>query len=178
MTDARVREAAPAPIDPGTLRWLSPAFVAAEPSSEAGALGHAFRIRERWFLIPADLPAEVSPRLFCARLPFTQPWCLGLANFRGELVPVYDLGALLADSGPQSGRYLLILGRRDARAALSIDEITVVTVPAEAETEVTSPLPNLPGELICRGLSVEGRTYAELDLGGLMSLLARLAGVL
>ncbi|MBK1716423.1 chemotaxis protein CheW [Thiocystis violacea] len=174
--DPQARETERAPLDPETLRWFAPAVATEDPGLDAGRIAHAFRIGEYWFLIPMDLPAEVSPPLFLARLPFTKPWCLGLANFRGELVPVYDLGALLAGGGVSARGYFLVLGERDARAALRIDEITVIRLAAEASAQLQPPWPGLPEDLILRGLDVEGIRYAELDLGGLLSRLARHAG--
>ncbi|NEV64189.1 chemotaxis protein CheW [Thiorhodococcus minor] len=160
---------------PAGLRWLSQPLEG-EDGEQAAAIAHAFRIGERWLLIPMDLPAEVSPVMASAKLPFTKPWCPGLANFRGELVPVYDLSMLF--EGVAAGGLFLILGPRDARACLRIDEITVITVPADLAPEPLVALPNLPDELVCLGLSLEGRTYIQLDLGGLLGLLAQRASLL
>ncbi len=172
-------EARPVLADPETLRWFAPTFADEEPDRETGgALANAIRIRERWFLIPADLPAEVSPKRFCARLPFCKPWCLGLTNFRGELVPVYDLGGLIDGGGAATGGYFLVLGHGNARACLCIDEITVVTIPPDTRVESQSTLPNLPDALVCAGIEVEGTLYAEVDLGGLAGILAEQASML
>ncbi|NEX19298.1 chemotaxis protein CheW [Thiorhodococcus mannitoliphagus] len=176
MSLALASQAASTLAHPADLRWLSRAFAEDETEEASQAIAHAFRIGERWFLIPMDLPAEVSPAIMSARLPFTQPWCLGLVNFRGELVPVYDLGLLLKEGA--GGGLFLILGQRDARACLPIDEITVVTVPADLTPGSLDGLPNLPDELVCLGLTLEGRTYIELDLGGLLGLLAQGASLL
>lgn len=177
MSLASAGQAASTLAHPADLRWLSQALEGEDgEEASAAAIAHAFRIGERWLLIPMDLPAEVAPAMVSAKLPFTKPWCLGLTNFRGELVPVYDLGLLFEEAGASA--LFLILGQRDARACLRIDEITVVTVPADLEPRPISGLPNIPDDLVCLGLTVEGRTYIELDLGGLLGLLARRASLL
>lgn len=176
MTDAQARETAGL-LDPERLRWFTPELADEGGGEGVGAVAHAFRIGERWFLVPMDLPAEACPAMFCARLPFTRPWCLGLANFRGELVPVYDLGGLIDNAAGRRSRYFLVLGRRDARACLCIDEITTVRIPVDASPQNLPPLPNLPEGLPCQGLRVDGETYAEVDLGGLLTILAGRAGL-
>ena len=161
----------PALADPACLPWLSPPLQDADGQVTQEAVAHAFRIGRRWLLIPMDLPAEVAPVVATARLPFTLPWCLGLANVRGEVVPVYDLGRLLEEDSHR--RLLLVLRQRAARAALCIDEITLVRVPTEVRPRPLSTPPNLPDALTCLGLELGGRVYLQLDLGGLLTILAQ-----
>lgn len=144
------------------------ADVPLEPEND----GHAFRIGERWFLIPMHLPAEIVHTLKCAPLPFTARWCLGLANFRGELVPVYDLAARLEDGARCAGPYDLILGGRDQRAGLRIDELRVIQIPNRDPDLPLAPLPGLPAALVCRGLAIADTIYTALDLIELLDLLA------
>lgn len=171
MTDAQ-----PSRVDPAQLRWFSQTLHGQEADDETAAIGHAFRIGERWLLIPMGLPAEVTPMIGLAKLPFTKPWCRGLANFRGELVPVYDLSRFLAQQ--VTGTLLLVLGDRDCRACVCIDEITVIRAVADAHSSPLNPFVELPEDLACLGLELEGQTYLQLDLGGLLKMLARWASVL
>lgn len=176
MRAPETKPVGPAPLHPAELCWLSPA-IEAEDGEEAGqGMAHAFRVGARWFLIPMDLPAEVAPVTSGAKLPFTAPWCLGLVNFRGALVAAYDLSRVFGEA--PSGRLFLVLGQRDARAALLIDEITVITLPLDARTAPSTPLPNLPGELPGQALELDGKVYIQLDLSGLLRLLAQRATLL
>jgi hypothetical protein len=145
---------------------------------DAGEIRHAFRIGQRWFLIPPELPAEACEPLACTRLPYTKAWCLGLANFRGDPVPIYDPQALWGDCDTGAGGYFLIVGQRDARAGLRIDEITGISVPVPAHHAPLPPLPGLPPALAHHGLTVDAITYAEIDPGALLALLAAGASVL
>lgn len=144
-------------------------------AAPAGEFRHAFRIGTRWLLIPLGMPAEVYPPLPCARLPFTQHWCLGLASFRGDVAPVYDLAALLGERSANPSRYLLALGRREACAALGIDDITGITVPPDTPTTPPPPLPEPLSELAQHSLTVDAVPYLDSDLGGLLVLLAQRA---
>ncbi len=143
-----------------------------DTDGEAGEFRHAFRIGARWFLIPTGMPAEIFPPLPITRLPFTHGWCLGMASFRGEPAPVYDLGARLDEHRPGPGRYFLLLGPRDAGAALCIEEATGIRVPPEA---ATAPPPALPAPLadLARGsLALGAAHYNEIDLPALLGVLA------
>ncbi|WP_295388083.1 chemotaxis protein CheW [uncultured Thiodictyon sp.] len=175
---SEVAAPADAPAEPQAWPWLPAILDAPDSTQPIGDFRHAFRIGQRWLLVPAAMPAEVYPPLPCAGLPFTHPWCLGLASFRGDLAAVYDLGALVDERTPDVGRYFLLLGRRDSCAALCIDEINGITVPPDTLTAPPPPLPGLPSEL-ARGVLVVDRTsYVEVDLVGLLGLLAERASLL
>ncbi|MFT5445299.1 MAG: twitching motility protein PilI [Gammaproteobacteria bacterium] len=56
-----------------------------------------------------------------SRLPNTHSWCLGLANVRGQLVPVFDLAQWQNQPVPESGRMTLVIGADDQAAATLVD---------------------------------------------------------
>ncbi len=178
MTAADASPGSPTLPDTAAWPWLSAAAQASDAAETIGEFRHAFRIGPRWLLIPAGLPAEVYPPLPCARLPFTHGWCLGLASFRGDLAPVYDLDALMSERGAEIGRYFLLLGRRDACAALCIEEITGITVAPDTHSDPLASLPRLPADLACRGLVVDGTNFIEVDLGVLLGILAERASLI
>lgn len=164
--------------DTQTRPWLSALLDAPDQAPPVGEFRHALRIGQRWLLVPPVMAAEVYPPLHCAHLPFSHPWCLGLASFRGDLAPVYDLGAILDARTPDVGHYFLLLGRRDTCAALCIDEINGITVPPDTPTGPPPTLPGLPSELAHGALAVDGISYVEVDLAGLLGLLAGRASLL
>ena len=47
------------------------------------------------FLLPLDEAGEIFPHTACAGVPHTAAWFLGVANLRGGLYGVMDLGAFL-----------------------------------------------------------------------------------
>lgn len=158
----------------GLWAWADPA----DEPSEAGDYRHAVRIGSRWLLLPADRPAEVRTALRCTRLPFTRAWCLGLASFQGDPVPVYDPAALLGEHPAGNGGCFLVLGRREARAALRIDEIAGLRVPPDAHPRPLPPWPGLPAEMACSAVTVGDTTYLELDLDALLAALAERASLI
>ena len=61
-------------------------------------LGLGFRVGEHWFVVPKDEVSEVVSPPGLTRVPGARPWLLGVANFRGSLLPVCDLSRLLGFS--------------------------------------------------------------------------------
>lgn len=55
-------------------------------------------IGENRYLIPMNEVSEVIPISKIAAVPLTQPWFLGLANVRGNLYGITDLGIYLGGS--------------------------------------------------------------------------------
>lgn len=56
-----------------------------------------------------------------SRLPNTHHWCLGLANVRGQLLPVFDVAKWQDQPVPETGRMLLVIGADDQAAAVLVD---------------------------------------------------------
>jgi len=57
--------------------------------------GLAFRVRQQWCAAPSGEVREVLPVPSYSRIPGAKPWLLGLANVRGAILPMVDLGAAL-----------------------------------------------------------------------------------
>ncbi len=180
MRSGRLLEPKPEALDdPAEGRWLAPDLDLEDPGQDETDVRYALRIGDWWFLVPTDLHTEVSPVLPCTRLPFTQDWCLGLANYRGDLVPVYDLGALMEEErGRGTGIYFLMLGPRDSRAGLRIDEMKTLRVPTSTDPIPLFPMRNFPPDFDCRGFRVEGTIFAEVDFVAVLEILAERASLL
>jgi twitching motility protein PilI len=56
-----------------------------------------------------------------SRLPNTHHWCLGLANVRGQLLPVFDVAKWQNQPVPETGRMLLVIGVDEQAAAILVD---------------------------------------------------------
>ncbi len=63
-------------------------------------------------------------------LPSESPGLLGIAGYRGAILPVYDLGVLLGyEGGREAPRWLVLCGKRDP-LALGVEELDgYVSVP-------------------------------------------------
>jgi twitching motility protein PilI len=100
----------------------------------AGSLGHAesewsglgFRIDQDRFACPRDDVREVLVYPDAVtRIPGTRDWLTGLANVRGQLLPVIDLKAFLGGGKTRPGRTtrVIVANHRDVPAGLVVDEL-------------------------------------------------------
>ncbi len=85
-----------------------------------------FNIGEQSLLIAVSHIVEILDALPCTKIAATEPWFLGLASSRGNILAVSDLGGLLFQKNsptPNHGRLILVRGEEDIFALL-VDEIT------------------------------------------------------
>lgn len=84
-----------------------------------------FRVRARRLLAPLEQIAEVIELPGdLTRIPGTKTWLLGVANHRGTLLPVYDLGSLLEGGAPQpvASDRVLVVRQPDVPCGLLVNE--------------------------------------------------------
>ena len=126
------------------------------------------------FLFPLDQAGEIFPPAEILPLPHAQPWFLGVANLRGGLHGVVELGAFLglreADSSATAARdggRLALNASLRALSALRIDRMAGLRrAPDLTEVPLSGPLPAFAGRLWRDGA---GRLWQELDLVALAS---------
>lgn len=107
---------------------LSLAHEAGEPERiETPGLwrGIGFRVGERLLASRIDEIDELLIPQPLTVVPGTQPWLLGIANVRGNLVPVVDLGFFLFDTRTRMGDRcrLLVMRQQGSTVGLLVDEI-------------------------------------------------------
>lgn len=89
-------------------------------------VGVAFRLGTESFLVAREETREVlSYPTNLARVPGARPWIRGLANVRGQLLPVVDLRSFLGGGVTPSGRTarVLVANHREVPAGLMVDEV-------------------------------------------------------
>jgi len=89
-------------------------------------VGIGFRLADEQFIVSRDDIREVLmvPPLI-ARVPGAKPWIRGLANVRGQLLPIIDLKSFLGAgrfSGQRDAR-VLVIKSADLSAGLIVDEV-------------------------------------------------------
>ncbi len=97
-----------------------------DAQSGAEWVGVAFRLGAETFLVAREETREVmSVPIFLTRVPGARPWIRGLANLRGQLLPVIDLRAFLGGGAAPIGRNarILVVNSRDVPAGLLVDEV-------------------------------------------------------
>lgn len=130
--------------------------------------GLAFRHGERWVVTPKDDVREViqPPRL--TRVPNSKAWLAGVANVRGSLLTLIDLGRLFGGDGSAgSGRTarVLVLNSDRMPAGFLVDEVAgyrQFTVHEQAPTAWPETDPAAPYSL--GGFLREGRAWQVLSL--------------
>lgn len=88
-------------------------------------VGLGFRLQDDWLTIPKDDVREVINPPRVTRVPNAKPWLVGIANVRGELLPVIDLRVFLglpAGEGLRSRRVLVFNADR-VPAGFLVDEV-------------------------------------------------------
>src|SRR5271154_1776925 len=120
--------------------------VAAKSVAEADAgqewVGVAFRMGGEIFLVAREETREVlGYPATVTRLPGAKPWVKGLANVRGQLLPMLDLRQILGSGMTNVGRNtrVIVVNHREVPAGLIVDEVLGFRRFAEREFNVDPP---------------------------------------
>jgi twitching motility protein PilI len=114
--------------------------------TEAGAglewVGVAFRMGGETFLVAREETREVlGYPAVVTRIPGAKSWVKGLANIRGQLLPMLDLRQFLGSGATASGRNtrVIVVNHRDVPAGLMVDEVLGFRRFAESEFNADAP---------------------------------------
>jgi twitching motility protein PilI len=114
----------------------------AESSTEREWVGVAFRMGGETFLIAREETREVlGYPAVVTRIPGAKSWVKGLANVRGQLLPMLDLRQFLGSGASAAGRNtrVIVVNHRDVPAGLMVDEVLGFRRFAEAEFNAEAP---------------------------------------
>jgi twitching motility protein PilI len=112
--------------------------------SQAGRewVGVAFRMGGETFLVAREETREVlGYPAVVTRIPGAKSWVKGLANIRGQLLPMLDLRQFLGSGATVSGRNtrIVVVNHREIPAGLMVDEVLGFRRFAEAEFNAEAP---------------------------------------
>jgi twitching motility protein PilI len=120
--------------------------VAAANVPEAGAglewVGVAFRMGGETFLVAREETREVlGYPAVVTRIPGAKSWVKGLANIRGQLLPMLDLRQFLGSGATASGRNtrVIVVNHREIPAGLMVDEVLGFRRFADSEFNADAP---------------------------------------
>jgi twitching motility protein PilI len=147
------------PVEPKTAApraWLNPvdALSRLAPMLKSGAeiadrsqaqVRYGYHVGEVGLLVGLNAVCEIVTLPVVARIPTTPAWFLGVANLRGGLVPIFDLGTLIAitPKAREHARFGVIFDRGDQAVGILVSEH-----PKTLERlEPFSQLPPLPAAL-------------------------------
>jgi twitching motility protein PilI len=114
----------------------------ADPSAGREWVGVAFRMGGETFLVAREETREVlGYPAVVTRIPGAKSWVKGLANVRGQLLPMLDLRQFLGSGATASGRNtrVVVVNHREIPAGLMVDEVLGFRRFAEAEFNAEAP---------------------------------------
>jgi purine-binding chemotaxis protein CheW len=142
---------------------------------EAGRARHflTFRLGQARYALAAEGVSEVVRVPAIARIPQAPAGLLGVANLRGEVVPIADIGRLL-QRGPfaDEGNARAIVMSGDAMVALAVDGVDALVEIATDQVETRqASLAALPGEQLegAFRLSADGDFIKIVDVKALLA---------
>jgi twitching motility protein PilI len=97
-----------------------------EATSGKEWVGVAFRMGGETFLVAREETREVlGYPTAVTRIPGAKSWVRGLANVRGQLLPMLDLRQFLGSGASSAGRNtrVIVVNHRDIPAGLMVDEV-------------------------------------------------------
>jgi len=135
------------------------------------------RIGEYWLIFSEQTMGEIlDPAPPIHRAPNSESWFSGAINVRGNIVPVFDLHALLGVIQSEATRYyMFVFGSDDSMVALLIDSLPEQRSFNELCTHLADDL--LPDSLaksyIQSSYFVDGQICFDLDLQQLFTSLVK-----
>ncbi len=147
-----------------------------ESTAHVGNEGHieclSFRIGQHWFLLPRTSIAEILRLPVLTRVPWAKHWLLGVANIRGTILPVTDLGLLLmgvSSSNRQQGRVISIK-HEDLAAGLWVEEVQgLQQFPRTARLDTPVDEARNQQLFVLTQYELSGRRWLLLDVQALVS---------
>ena len=129
--------------------------------------GLGFRLRERWLVAPREDVREVITVPRMTRVPGARPWLLGVANVRGNLLPVTDLGQMLGQPRMPEHRdqRVLVFNSDRVPAGVLVDEVAGYRqfAPSDQRHDMVAGSGELEPYLL-GAFSREGRDWLALSL--------------
>ena len=120
--------------------------VTASAASDAATVGEwvgvALRMAGELYLVAREEAREVlGVPAQLTRVPGAKSWILGIANVRGQLLPIIDLRAYLGSGPTPSARTsrVIVVNHRDIPAGLLVDEVLGFRRFADAEFTADVP---------------------------------------
>lgn len=102
-----------------------------------------FHVGDLRFVVSFDDASELSEMISVYRLPNVPSWFRGLANLHGNLVPVFDVAAMIGyrvktEAGAKEDRMLLVLGHGAMAAGMLVNELPT-RIRLESATAIDMP---------------------------------------
>ena len=122
------------------------------------------------FILPQTQSAEIIRTPDIYDIPTTPIWFRGMINLRGNLIPVFDLHALLNRCEPGKSDWLIVFGSDASMASLCINGLPVSIDIDEETASGSADVHNELSPYILNTYRVDGKLYMEPDYNLLFSV--------
>ena len=124
------------------------------------------RVGSELYALPVDHVLEIGEIGLLTTTPGASRAALGVRNLRGDLLPVFDLAAVLGLPRGEAPKRLLVAERAGCKAGFAVDEVTDVDELPEADQEVDS-------ELLTSAVLIESALVGVIDMDRLFASLGQ-----
>jgi twitching motility protein PilI len=142
-----------------------------EAAQQEEWVGVGFRVANTYLVAAREDVREVLPFPGITKLPGAKPWLLGLANVRGQLLPVTDLNLFFGGAPTDIGRMtrVLMVNHPEIPAGLLVDEVRGFRrfVPSERAETLPELLPGMT-PFIAGAYSAGDELWGVLGVPGLV----------
>lgn len=138
---------------------------------------HGFVVGDLHLLIPQGVACELLEDWVVSPIPFAPPWFKGMANHRGDVVPVFSLPELLLqDPGTTDSRaWLIVLDKPPAMSALLINRYPQLLNDVQEVLEAgPEPAPGLIRPYLTRAYESDGKIWLDFQHDAWLLSLKRL----
>lgn len=131
--------------------------------------GVGFTLSGRTYAASMSDVVEIIPLPKLTSVPGVASWLLGVANIRGELVPVSDLrGMLDIEVRPSKEQRVLVVAHNDSQFGLLVDSVLgMQNFSLDQRIDLNKDLDDPLSEFIPHGFNQGGRVLSVIDLSAL-----------
>lgn len=120
--------------------------------------------RKEIYALPVDLITGVYEEISVSPLPCVPAFVAGVANVRGHLIPVMNLGILLdvPDTGTPEDTLVIATGK-DFSVGLLVERVSEVSILKGSEIQAIPTTMDLPHPAYVKGVMADGLIFLDLD---------------
>ena len=87
--------------------------------------GVGFQLDDKGWVVPLEQVKEILTKVSISRIPGAKSWVLGVANVRGNLLPILDLKGFLLGQKTQRSRQtrVLVMQHKGVTAGLLVEDV-------------------------------------------------------
>ena len=147
------------------------------PEDNVIGIRHGFVVGDLHLLIPQGVACELLEDWVVSPIPFAPSWFKGMANHRGDVVPVFSLPELLLQdpSAANKRSWLIVLDKPPAMSALLINRYPQLLNDVQEVQETGLDLaPELIRPYLTRAYESDGKIWLDFRHDAWLSSLKQL----